>query len=146
MRCPVCRNELLLTLEYGGLELDYCAQCRGVWLDAGELELLFEDAEACANFLSIGSPVTPPRGEKRRRCPICDKTMNKEGTSEPHAVVFDHCPYGDGLWFDHGELATVLQYADALDDTPKKFESAAVRAFLREMFAAEAIDATPPGE
>lgn len=131
---------MLLTLEYGGMEVDYCAQCRGVWLDAGELELLFEDAAACADFLSIGSPVTLSRGEKRRRCPICDKKMNKESTSEPHPVVFDHCPFGDGLWFDHGELTTVLQYAEALDDTAKTSDTAAVRKFLREIFAAEAID------
>ena len=140
MRCPVCRSKPLLVLEYGGVEIDYCAQCRGVWLDAGELELLFENAAACAEFLSIGSPNTSPPAEKRRPCPICDAKMDKEATSEPHAVLFDHCPHGDGLWFDHGELATVLQYADALDNGAGKSSTAAVRAYLREVFAAEASD------
>ena len=66
--------------------------------------------------------------------------MDKEATRGPNAVVFDHCPYGDGIWFDHGELATVLQYADALDDAGETSATDAVRAYLREVFAAEAIE------
>lgn len=39
MRCPI--DDLsLVTTERGGIEIDYCPQCRGVWLDRGELDKL----------------------------------------------------------------------------------------------------------
>lgn len=41
MLCPVCNVELRLT-DRQGVEIDYCPQCRGVWLDRGELEKLIE--------------------------------------------------------------------------------------------------------
>ena len=39
MICPVCHKSML-DIEYNNIELDYCEKCRGVWFDAGELELL----------------------------------------------------------------------------------------------------------
>lgn len=41
MLCPVCNVELRLA-DRQGVEIDYCPQCRGVWLDRGELEKLIE--------------------------------------------------------------------------------------------------------
>ncbi|WP_425290077.1 zf-TFIIB domain-containing protein, partial [Shewanella algae] len=41
MKCPSC-NELLLMTERQGIEIDYCPNCRGVWLDKGELDKIIE--------------------------------------------------------------------------------------------------------
>lgn len=41
MDCPVCHVELRMT-DRQGVEIDYCPQCRGVWLDRGELDKLIE--------------------------------------------------------------------------------------------------------
>ncbi|MGE3541141.1 MAG: zf-TFIIB domain-containing protein [Candidatus Tectimicrobiota bacterium] len=41
MQCPACKTVLHLT-ERQGIEIDYCPQCRGVWLDRGELDKLLE--------------------------------------------------------------------------------------------------------
>jgi Zn-finger nucleic acid-binding protein len=30
--------------ERSGIEIDYCPQCRGVWLDRGELDKIIEKA------------------------------------------------------------------------------------------------------
>ena len=43
MQCPVC-NEAMIVLEYEQVEIDHCTSCKGIWLDAGELELLAEDS------------------------------------------------------------------------------------------------------
>lgn len=37
MNCPNCHIALIMT-ERQGVEIDYCSQCRGVWLDRGELD------------------------------------------------------------------------------------------------------------
>lgn len=45
MFCPVCKEVALLMTERQGIEIDYCPQCRGVWLDRGELDKIIERSE-----------------------------------------------------------------------------------------------------
>ena len=45
MKCPIDNADLLMTSREG-IEIDYCPQCRGVWLDRGELDKLIERAVA----------------------------------------------------------------------------------------------------
>ena len=42
MYCPVCREVALIMADRQGIEVDYCPQCRGVWLDRGELDKIIE--------------------------------------------------------------------------------------------------------
>ena len=39
MRCPKCGMQLI-EIGYRGIEIDKCSECEGVWLDAGELEVV----------------------------------------------------------------------------------------------------------
>ncbi len=39
--CPTCRVSLVMS-ERSGIEIDYCPQCRGIWLDRGELDKIIE--------------------------------------------------------------------------------------------------------
>lgn len=41
MKCPV-DDALLVVTERSGVEIDYCPQCRGVWLDRGELDKIID--------------------------------------------------------------------------------------------------------
>lgn len=41
MQCPVCNVSLLMS-DRNGIEIDYCPQCRGIWLDRGELDKIIE--------------------------------------------------------------------------------------------------------
>ena len=45
MRCPKCGANLTVE-EYHGIEIDRCAECNGIWFDAGEAELLTEKESA----------------------------------------------------------------------------------------------------
>lgn len=45
MKCPACKDATLAITERQGIEIDYCPECRGVWLDRGELDKLIERAE-----------------------------------------------------------------------------------------------------
>lgn len=40
MKCPVCPDSVLMITDKQGVEIDFCAACRGVWLDRGELDKL----------------------------------------------------------------------------------------------------------
>jgi Zn-finger nucleic acid-binding protein len=59
MKCPVCSDTTLLMSERHGVEIDYCPNCRGVWLDRGELDKLIQ---LSARQEAAPSGVTP-RGQ-----------------------------------------------------------------------------------
>lgn len=65
MKCPVCPNTDLLMTERSGIEIDYCPQCRGVWLDRGELDKIIERSMgepahvAAASGARIPQPTSP---------------------------------------------------------------------------------------
>ena len=41
MNCPLDNTQLVMS-DRSGIEIDYCPQCRGVWLDRGELDKIIE--------------------------------------------------------------------------------------------------------
>lgn len=42
MKCPCCKETSLVISEKKGIEIDYCPDCRGIWLDRGELDKIIE--------------------------------------------------------------------------------------------------------
>jgi Zn-finger nucleic acid-binding protein len=49
MKCPNCPDRSLVMADRQGVEIDYCPDCRGVWLDRGELDKLIERAAPAAS-------------------------------------------------------------------------------------------------
>ena len=110
MVCPVCK-EPLIVLELNEIEIDYCTSCSGVWLDAGELELLLEDQDEREKIIS-SFHLDPDHPERPYKCPICRKKMDKVYVGEKKELLIDKCPDSDGLWFDQGELNSLLELGD----------------------------------
>lgn len=52
MKCPVDGTTLVIT-DRSGVEIDYCPECRGVWLDRGELDKIIDR--------SASAPPPPPQ-------------------------------------------------------------------------------------
>jgi Zn-finger nucleic acid-binding protein len=101
----------MITLELADVEIDHCTGCGGIWLDAGELEQLLGEQEKAGQLLnSFKVDSTSP--EKLRKCPICDRKMQKVivGSGKP-TLLIDKCRIGDGLWFDKGELNDIIKKA-----------------------------------
>lgn len=55
MQCPIDGTQLVIT-DRSGVEIDYCPQCRGIWLDRGELDKIIDRAAVAA------PPPAPARG------------------------------------------------------------------------------------
>lgn len=55
MNCPTCKSVSLVMSERQGIEIDYCPECRGVWLDRGELDKIIEKSITAAPTRNIGS-------------------------------------------------------------------------------------------
>ena len=76
MKCPNDGSTLTMS-ERSGIEIDYCPECRGVWLDRGELDKLIERSAAwqtrtqpatAATNKSAGPPLAgPPPAQSYRR-------------------------------------------------------------------------------
>lgn len=45
MKCPNCKEHNLVIAERKGVEIDHCPECRGVWLDRGELDKILEKSK-----------------------------------------------------------------------------------------------------
>ena len=55
MKCPTDSATLVMS-ERSGVEIDYCPECRGVWLDRGELDKILDRAE---KEFAQAAPVQP---------------------------------------------------------------------------------------
>lgn len=64
MRCPVDETTLVMS-ERNGIEIDYCPQCRGVWLDRGELDKIIDR--------SVGLQQPAPQAPQAPRQPQYDR-------------------------------------------------------------------------
>jgi Zn-finger nucleic acid-binding protein len=125
MNCVTC-NKPMVVLELQEVEIDYCLACGGVWLDAGEIELLLDSRPEAEKLLAqLGE--RPNRQAGSRKCPICLKKMEIISISPKDKVQIDHCRKNHGLWFDRGELETVL----TIFDTDRH---SAVHGLLKSMF------------
>jgi len=60
MQCPVCTTQALVMSERQGIEIDYCPQCRGVWLDRGELDKIIERSAGAAAPAPVHAAAPPP--------------------------------------------------------------------------------------
>ena len=107
MYCPVC-DKPMVVLELDDIEVDYCTICAGIWLDAGELELLLNGKQEREEFI-VSFVKDAHSAEKRRKCPHCGKRMEKVIYGSARTVHLDRCRKGDGLWLDKGELKEVFK-------------------------------------
>jgi Zn-finger nucleic acid-binding protein len=64
MKCPVCDVQLSISSREG-VEIDFCPQCRGVWLDRGELDKVIERAAASLAPTPVGGRESGSYDERR---------------------------------------------------------------------------------
>jgi Zn-finger nucleic acid-binding protein len=109
----------MFLLHFKEVEVDYCERCRGIWLDAGELETLIENAND--PFLRLLDHSGTPSPAERCLCPRCDAKLHEFRVND---LVLDRCPRGHGLWFDADELRHLLTM----------FGASKTGAFLNDLF------------
>lgn len=80
MKCPTDGATLVMS-DRAGVEIDYCPDCRGVWLDRGELDKILERS-ATVSAPSAPAPSAQPRYDN----------YNKGYQKKPHSwlsEIFD---------------------------------------------------------
>ena len=127
----------MIALELKQVEIDNCFECGGIWLDAGELEILLNENDAVESFLKSFS-IAEKTMEKTRRCPICLKKMKKIYVSDEKDLIIDECGSNHGIWFDKGELSQVIRQCDG--------EYSQLAALLKDIFQHDHKIHKPPSE
>ncbi len=128
--CPKC-DQALHILEFKDVEIDLCPQCKGVWLDAGEVERIVEKTGAPPDNPLVEGLQKEGEKIKGRKflCPRCDRTMRQIQLGQTQeALVLERCPAGDGIWFDENELQGLFSKFSGKDGVSKPVE------FLNQFF------------
>jgi len=85
MKCPT-DSAVLVMSERNGVEIDYCPECRGVWLDRGELDKILDRAEvefaAAAPAPATTQQFNAPQYHEQRQRPQYDDRDRDRGYSD----------------------------------------------------------------
>ncbi len=117
LSCPVCHCDLG-ELDDGGVLVDRCPNCAGVWLDGNELTRLIEGrgrsfapevVQQLREKLSAGRKGYQhgPREAADRPCPRCGGTLRSFNYAYSTGVIVDRCPACKGVWTDYGEIEQI---------------------------------------
>jgi Zn-finger nucleic acid-binding protein len=106
MNCPKCVTELVKKYYKGMIEVDYCPNCRGMWLDFDELDRLedvsFDDDAQKGSLVHYPAPTDFP-------CPVCAARL-QEFQYRLYDLRLDICAEnGHGFWLDAGEDERVVE-------------------------------------
>jgi Zn-finger nucleic acid-binding protein len=79
MKCPTCLTPDLLMTERLNIEIDYCPQCRGVWLDRGELDKIIERSARDSLPAASAAPQQAPM-----QAPYDQRHAHRDGHHDDH--------------------------------------------------------------
>jgi Zn-finger nucleic acid-binding protein len=104
----------LRRISLGGVELEECAACSGVWLKPEVFQKLCAEEERRSVFLGaeLQARHTPAAAVTTVRyvpCPDCGKPMNRVNFGKRSGVIVDACAQ-HGTWFDADELRRVVEF------------------------------------
>ena len=123
MRCPKCRADME-QVDYEGTEIDRCTICKGIWFDAGEIDLLRDRQAAAA--VDVGDASVGRKSNKMDdyQCPRCSGTMVRVVDPQQRHIWFETCSSCNGSFLDAGELRdlSTVNIADFFRDlaTPER--------------------------
>lgn len=80
MKCPACTSVNLVMSDRQGVEIDYCPECRGVWLDRGELDKIIERSAS----RETASPPPPPQYSNQPGYPQLQPHYGKNHAPDYH--------------------------------------------------------------
>jgi len=101
MKCPNCKEiDLAPVMAKNGVLVDFCSQCKGIWLDKGEI-FYFTKAPASLGQ-RIEEALKNPRPSERLNpntgTPLVELSLFER------KLIIDYCPKTGGIWLDKGEL------------------------------------------
>ncbi len=122
LNCPVCKS-LFDNINIGlkkRVIVQRCNECDGVFISEDTLEQLIYKQTIDKNMIDITVlrfVQNNPRQQKEtvisyRKCPVCEKTMQRFNYRTVSGVIVDRC-LRHGVWLDGGELKQLFEWKKA---------------------------------
>ncbi len=115
--CPVCHVQMQ-TINVGKklpLYIERCESCYGIFFDLNELETMIEKSVTGSrnvDLIKLAQISEHPRHVDiivYRKCPVCEKTMQRKNFMGRSGVITDLC-VEHGVWLDSGELRHLMEW------------------------------------
>lgn len=123
MKCPQCGG-MLRTIEYEGIQIETCGNCKGEWLDDAELkhvvqarEVRFDEQERRAIASATGiTGVKVADVDRDLVCPKCGGQTDAINYGGDTGIIIDRCTMCHGIWLDGGELEQIQKLVEGWED------------------------------
>ncbi len=112
-RCPRCTCSLE-AVSVGGMPLEQCPRCGGLWVGAETFDRICSDRESQAAAIDLNppAPAQPEQQVVYLKCPQCSQLMSRKNFAQRSGVIIDICrPHG--IWFDRSELRRIIEFIRA---------------------------------
>jgi Zn-finger nucleic acid-binding protein len=115
LSCPVCTGTALAPRNLGGIWVEECPSCLGIWTPGDVMDRLIDRIR---ERIAHDGPSSAARHERRskwqpeftyRKCPECGVMMQRRNFSRRSGVVVDWCA-SHGTWLDAHELEDVASF------------------------------------
>lgn len=138
MKCANCNNELAPIKYEGDVVVDACAQCKGMYLDSGELQKIQDNKDNdYSDMLASPSQLLKHTLEMDRQkklpnktCPKCEVEMNRREWLKSQ-ILIDVCSDCFGIWLDEGELQALEIYFERLRQENSDIEESLWSSLIR---------------
>jgi Zn-finger nucleic acid-binding protein len=117
LRCPSCDRCMAMRVV-GGLEIQECESCHGLWAPEDRFEALVDRATKLVRDKALAGEVASPRVNggnpadhkvQYRRCPECKALMGRRNFRKRSGVIIDQC-HEHGTWLDAHELERIAGF------------------------------------
>jgi Zn-finger nucleic acid-binding protein len=111
LNCPKCKAAME-KVAFGGVTVDRCVSCKGLWFDASEREKLrdTEGAEAIDATPAAAPKVAAPEAAGKVLCPACRTPMIRMVDRDQPHIHFESCTVCYGVFFDAGEFRDFKEF------------------------------------
>lgn len=109
MHCPKCSGNLE-EKTFGGVGVDRCDSCQGIWFDASEVRALVAHAQRKPDEVpkSTASSASAELDTASGTCPRCNESMHRVESLAVEGLHYDQCMGCRGAWLDAGELGQIV--------------------------------------
>jgi len=121
VKCPKCSSNFI-NRQIKFTSIEECTNCKGIWLDYGELTSLLRLETKSIEKLEIKTQIDDTSLEDelldfndviKNTCPRCNRGLKEISIKRDPSIKIDTCPSCKGSFYDHGELTkclTLLKY------------------------------------
>jgi uncharacterized protein len=103
INCPKCSTQME-QVTFGGMTVDRCTSCKGIWFDAREHERMKEAPGSESIDLGPAGAGAGTTTSGKVQCPVCKTRMILMTDHQQPHIKYESCTVCYGVFFDAGEF------------------------------------------